>query len=166
MHRRRKLIGFSSILVSIRYPAARFWTHHPRWVSAIHQRSSASASTLDTAMGKAQFLSRAGYGLTLSRRRNVLAYLHQQHTRSSVPIDKGGLYSSFWSLPRSLVLWSTRPNSDDGEPHEWAAVGDSGVSTTFPMHDAPVVQHLEASTLGFTRKTALDHVLLRASPSL
>ncbi|KAL3175803.1 hypothetical protein MRX96_000989 [Rhipicephalus microplus] len=74
--------------------------------------------------------------------------------------------SSFRSLPRSLVLWSTRPNSDDGEPHVRAAVGDSGVCATFPIHDAAVVQHLEASTLDYTRKTPLGHVLVRASPTL
>ncbi|KAL3175805.1 hypothetical protein MRX96_000991 [Rhipicephalus microplus] len=119
---------------------------------------------IHVSQSKAQFLFPAAYGLTLGRRRNVLASLHQQHTRSSVPIDKGGLDSSFRSLPRSLVLWSTRPNSDDGEPHVRAAVGYSGVSTTFPMHDAPVVHHLEASTLDYTRKTALSkaHFLSRA----
>ncbi|KAH8039912.1 hypothetical protein HPB51_009168 [Rhipicephalus microplus] len=33
-----------STLVSFKYPAARFLAHPPLWVSAIHQRSSASAS--------------------------------------------------------------------------------------------------------------------------
>ncbi|XP_075740026.1 uncharacterized protein LOC142786065 [Rhipicephalus microplus] len=114
----------------------------------------------------AQFFSRAGFGLTFGRRRNILASLHQQHTRSSAPIDRGGPYSSFRSLPRSVVLWSTGPNSDDAGPHVRAAVGDSGVCAAFPMHDAPVVLRLEAPTLNYTRKTALGHVLVRASPTL
>ncbi|KAH8026196.1 hypothetical protein HPB51_016799 [Rhipicephalus microplus] len=111
--------------------------------------------TRKTALSKAQFFCRAGYRLTLGRRRNILASLHQQHTRSSAPIDRGGLDSSLRSLPRSLVLRSTRPNSDDDEPHVQAADGDSGVCTASQMHDAPVVQRLEASTLNHTRKTAL-----------
>ncbi|KAL3208477.1 hypothetical protein MRX96_039036 [Rhipicephalus microplus] len=113
-----------------------------------------------------QFFCRAGYRLTLGRRRNILASLHQQHTRSSAPIDRGGLDSFIRRLPRSLVLWSIRPNSDDAGPHVRAAVGDSGVYAAFPMHDAPVVQHQEAPTLNFTRKKALGHVLVRASPNL
>ncbi|KAH7931461.1 hypothetical protein HPB51_029844 [Rhipicephalus microplus] len=122
--------------------------------------------TRKTALSKAQFFCRAGYHLTLGHRRNILASLHQQHTRSSAPIDRGGLDSSLRSLPRSLVLRSTRPNSDDDEPHVRAADGDSGVCTASQMHDAPVVQRLEASTLNHTRKTALGHALLCASPSL
>ncbi|KAL3207677.1 hypothetical protein MRX96_052657 [Rhipicephalus microplus] len=117
----------------------------------------------------AQFFSRAGYGLTLGHRRNILASLHQQHTRSSAPIDRGGLDSSFRSRPRSLVLWSTGPNSDDTGPNVRTAVGDSGVCAAFPMHDAPVVQRLEAPTLNYTRKTALvgaflyTYMLLRST---
>ncbi|KAH8026195.1 hypothetical protein HPB51_016798 [Rhipicephalus microplus] len=89
-----------------------------------------------------------------------------EHTTSSAAIGRGGLDSSIRSLPRSEVLWSTQPNSDDGEPHVQAADGDSGVCAAFPMHDAPVVQRLEAQTLNYTRKTALGHVLVRASPNL
>ncbi|KAL3208481.1 hypothetical protein MRX96_039040 [Rhipicephalus microplus] len=106
-------------------------------------------------LSKAQFFSRAGYLLQLGRRRNILASLHQQHTRSSAPIDRGGLYSSFRSLPRSVVLWSTRPNSDDAGPHVRAAFANSGVCAAFPMHDAPLVPLLEAPTLNSTRKAAL-----------
>ncbi|KAL3208476.1 hypothetical protein MRX96_039035 [Rhipicephalus microplus] len=106
-------------------------------------------------LSKAQFFPRAGYRLTPSRQRNILASLHQQHTRSSAPIDRGGLDSFIRSLPRSLVLRSTRPNSDDAGPHVRAAVGDSGVYAAFPMHDAPLVRHLEAPTLNSTRKAAL-----------
>ncbi|XP_075742076.1 uncharacterized protein LOC142794962 [Rhipicephalus microplus] len=113
---------------------------------------------------KAQFISRAGYRLPLGRRSNVLASLHQQHTTSSAA--RGGRDSSIRSLPRSEVLWSTQPNSDDGELHVRAADGDSGICAAFPMHDAPVVQRLEASTLNYTRETALGRVLLRASPTL
>ncbi|KAL3197927.1 hypothetical protein MRX96_044613 [Rhipicephalus microplus] len=121
---------------------------------------------LDTASSKARFLSRAGCQLTLGHQRNILASLHQQHTRSSTPIKRGGLNSSIRSLPRSLVLRSTRPNSDYAGPHLRAAVGDSGVGAAFPMHDAPVVERLEARTLNYTKKTALGPVLLRASPTL
>ncbi|KAL3197926.1 hypothetical protein MRX96_044612 [Rhipicephalus microplus] len=114
--------------------------------------------TRKAVLSKAQFISRAGYRLTLGRRSNVLASLHQQHTTSSAAIGRGGLDSSIRSLPRSEVLWSTQPNSDDGEPHVQAADGDSGVCAAFPMHDAPVVQRLEAQTLNYTRKTALGHL--------
>ncbi|KAH8026303.1 hypothetical protein HPB51_019180 [Rhipicephalus microplus] len=114
-------------------------------------------------MRKAQFFCRAVYRLTLGRRCNILASLHQKRTRSSAPIDRGGLDSFFRSLQRSEVLWSTRPNSDDAGPHVRAAVGVWGVCV---MHDATVVQRLEVPTLNYTRKTALGHALLCASPSL
>ncbi|KAL3222264.1 hypothetical protein MRX96_050035 [Rhipicephalus microplus] len=106
-------------------------------------------------MSKAQFFSRAGYRRQLGRQRNILASLHRQHTRSSAPINRGGLYSSIWSLPRSLVLRSTRPSSDDAGPHVRKAVANSGVCATFQMHDAPLVRHLEAPTLNSTRKAAV-----------
>ncbi|KAL3208479.1 hypothetical protein MRX96_039038 [Rhipicephalus microplus] len=135
--------GFKSVVDALLYLAAE------EKVQNYHSSKSNKESM-------AQFFSRDGYRLTLGRRRNILASLHQQRSRSSALIDRGGLYSSFRSLPRSLVLWSTRPNSDDAGPHVRAAVGDSGVCAAFPMHDAPVVQRLEAPTLNYTRKTALN----------